>query len=162
MKRRSAILIFVAGLLAGIAGTTICFHLLTPPVLTGEFAKHGVTLEKIAKLEIQGDESSRSAGKTITIEDRQTIEFIWEHCIQGAPSYAKWDSSGYRILNFYVSNLPGHPAATLYVNETDLAFLANSKHGYLCDGLEGILMDYLSKDERTTTEKSETIVVAKH
>src|SRR5882724_2153079 len=132
MKRRSAILIFVAGLLAGIAGTTTCFHLIKPPPLADEFAKRGVTLDKIARLEIQGDESSLSARKTVRIEDRQTIEFIWEHCIQDAPSYGKWASSGYRVLHFYVLNLPDHPAATLYVNETDLAFLGNSKHSYLC------------------------------
>jgi hypothetical protein len=153
MKQYRSIFIFLTGLLIGVLATAAGFHLAKKPALTEEFARQGVTRDNNSRLEIVGDESSRTVGKKIVTKDRTTIDFIWTRCIDFAPAYEHWVSSGYRCLNFYTSSSSEKPAATLYVNETGYSFLINSKHTYMCNGLEQVLMEYLSDKTAGSGEK---------
>src|SRR5258708_40321601 len=87
--------------------------------LAAVLKKRGITPHMITHFRFVGDESSYTSGR-VAIDTNVT--WIGDRMIATAEPYSYWPPSGYRRIEIHTRGQQ-HPAAVLFVNETDATHL---------------------------------------
>jgi len=147
----ASLAVLSAGVLVGGCG---------PHKLGDDLAEFGITPAKTARLRLIGSEADFGTTKVrAVVTDKETIQAVWG-LIESAEPADVWHASGYRNVEFYLSQADGEPAAVLRVNAGDLCHVAGSRRYYYdhqarktvglfrCAGLHRLLMARLAAEHR--------------
>jgi len=122
------------------------------PSLVHQMQDRGITHHNTSKIVLIGSESDVGSDIKVEIGEAFLVQEIWDAIYQSRP-HDLWYASGYRRADFYV-DASGVSAGTLWINESDTAFLEGMEaHRFRCPKLHERVMSLL-QDELDRRKKS--------
>ncbi|MCD4699671.1 MAG: hypothetical protein K8R91_03750 [Phycisphaerae bacterium] len=127
--------------------------------LVTDLAERGVEPSTTTMLRFVGSEADVGSNVKVVITDKEIIDKVWRSIKESTPT-ERWYASGYRKMEFYITDDSKEPTAVVFINASDACHIEgaaryryDSEVGkmvgmYKCQDLNEFVMKYLKNEYR--------------